>query len=439
MYKGKRFIKMEIENGETKISRFLLFQIFIIGILYAAAQIFGYLEAQIFNTFLDHVLRLKYLYISIMVALSALAGLLSHLFLGILSDNSRSKYGRRRPFLLFGGLLAGISMIIYPFSQDYVMAVIIDVIAVGIASNSYYVAQRALIPDIIDIEYRGRANGIVNILGNIGLVVGVASTLILNAIFGIPDIFRWPGTIITREGYIFILLIGGIVFFIASFVGFLFIKEKPVSELPPKKPFFQDFKEIFNIEEFKKNREFFKFVFAFTIFNSGVYTILPFLFIYIFDLGFSTTTMVIILGVSAPFTFIMMYLLGKFADKYGRKRFIAPTIIISCLGFFIIPFLAEPILILYVFAFSLILTVLLGVLSPLNAWHQDLLPEEERGKFLGILNITNTVSQVIGSLIGGIVATIFGLPVIFAFAPIFFISSLPLFMRIKETLPGIEN
>ncbi|NVM00714.1 MAG: MFS transporter [Candidatus Helarchaeota archaeon] len=433
---------MELKDGEKKLSRFLIFQIIIIGILYAAAQIFGYLEAQIFNTFLDHVLRLEYIYISIMVAFSALAGLLSHLFLGILSDNSRSRFGRRRPFLVFGGLLAGISMIIYPFSQDYLTAVIIDVIAVGIASNSYYVAQRALIPDLVDIEYRGRANGIVNILGNIGLVVGVASTLILNEIFGIPDLLRWPGTIITREGYIFILLIGGIVFFIVSLVGFLFIKEKSGSELPPKKPFFQEFKEIFKIEEFKKNREFYKFVFAFTIFNSGVYTILPFLFIYIFDLGFSTTTMVIILGISAPFTFLMMYLLGKYADKYGRKKFITPTIIISCFGFFIIPFLdttVEPILVLYVFAFASILTVLLGVLTPLNAWHQDLLPEEKRGKFLGILNITNTVSQVIGALIGGIIATIFGLTVIFAFAPIFFIISLPLFMRIKETLPGLEN
>ena len=132
----------------------------------------------------------------------------------------------------------------------------------------------------------------------------------------------------------------------------------------------------------------------------------------------------------------------KFADKYGRKKYITPTVIISCIGFFIIPFLAataEPILILYVFAFSSILTVLLGIQTPLNAWSQDLLPEEKRGKFLGILNITLTLSQVIGAMVGGIVATLFGLPVAFAFAPIFFIISLPIFMRIKETLPGIEN
>ncbi|MFX0137445.1 MAG: MFS transporter [Candidatus Hodarchaeota archaeon] len=433
---------MEIKNGETKISRFLLFQIIIIGIIYAAAQIFGYLEAQIFNTFLDHVLRLEYIYVSIMVALSALVGLISNLFFGILSDNTRSRFGRRRPYLLFGGLLAGISMIVYSFSQNYLMAVIIDVIAVGIASNSYYAAQRALIPDIVDIEYRGRANGITNILGNIGLVISVALFFIVNELFGLPDLFGLTGTIITREGYVFILLIGGLTFFLVSLIGFIFIKEKPSSELPPKKPFIQDFKEIFDIEEFKKNSDFYKFVLAFTIFNSGIYIILPFLFIFIFDLGFSTFEMIIILGISAPIVFIMMYFLGKFADKYGRKKFITPTIIISSIGFFIIPFLGatpEPILILYVFAFTSILTVLLGILAPLNALHQDLLPEEKRGKFLGILNITNTVSQVIGAMIGGIVATFFGLVVIFFFAPIFFLISIPLFMRVKETFPGIEK
>ncbi|MFX1451168.1 MAG: MFS transporter [Promethearchaeota archaeon] len=432
---------MEVTNGEKKLSRFLIFQIIIIGIIFSAAQIFGYLEAEIFNTFLDHVLRLAYLYISIMVALSAIVGLISNLILGILSDNSRSRFGRRRPFLLFGGLLAGLSMIIYPFSQDYLTAVIIDVIAVGIASNSYYVAQRALIPDLVDIEYRGRANGITNVLGNLGLLIGIASTLIINDMFGLPDLFGLTGTIITREGYIVILFIGGFVLLLVSIVGFLFIKEKPTSELPPKKPFFEEFREIFEIEEFRKNREFFKFVFAFTIFNSGIYTILPYLFIYIFDLGFSGLTMVIILGTAAPIVFILMYLLGKVADKHGRKRSITPIIIISCIGFVLIPFLNtsnELFFILYIFAFTSVLTVLLGILTPLNAWYQDLLPEEKRGKFLGILNITNTVSQVIGALVGGIIATIFGLSFIFAFAPIFFIIALPLFMRIKETLPGIE-
>ena len=44
-------------------------------------------------------------------------GLVSNLFLGIMSDNLRSRFGRRRPFLLLGGILAGISMIIILFHK----------------------------------------------------------------------------------------------------------------------------------------------------------------------------------------------------------------------------------------------------------------------------------------------------------------------------------
>jgi len=74
------------------------------------------------------------------------------------------------------------------------------------------------------------------------------------------------------------------------------------------------------------------------------------------------------------------------------------------------------------------------LVTPLNAWSQDLLPEDKRGKFTGILNIVTTVSQIIGSFAGGIVATLFGIPWIFVLAPVFFIISTPLFLKVKETV-----
>ncbi len=437
---------MDLKRDVQRVSRQLLSQFLLIGIIYSAAQIFGYLEAEIFNTFLNHVLQLSYLYVTLMVVLSAITGLVAQPFLGTASDNTRSKFGRRRPFLLIGGLIAGVAMILYAFSGNYLMAIILDVIAVGIASNAYYVAQRALIPDLIDIEYRGRANSWAYILGNIGLIIAIAIFLLLNELFGITDPFGilnffGIGTIITRAGYIFALSIGGGIFISIGAIGFLLIKEKSVSELPPKNAFFEDFKKLFNVEEFRKNKEFYKIVLAYTMFWAGVQTILPYLFIYIFDLGFSTMTLLIIIGVAAPILFIVIHFIGKLADKHGRKKFIPFTILLSCIGFFIIPFLSmtTPVLPLYIFAFTLVLINVLGTQTILDAFYQDLLPEHERGKFIGIMNITQTASQVIGATLGGIVATIFGIVAIFAFAPIFFVISIPLFMRVKETLPGIEN
>ena len=128
---------------------------------------------------------------------------------------------------------------------------------------------------------------------------------------------------------------------------------------------------------------------------------------------------------------------GFFSDRYGRKRFITPVILISSLGFILIPFLTtatELNLPLFIIAVTSVLIALLGIITPLDAWAQDLLPVNERGKFLGILNIVQTVSQMIGATVGGIAATIYGIDWVFIFAPIFFLGSIPFFFFVKETL-----
>ena len=139
---------------EKGFSKFLKRQILLIGLLYMGDYLFFFFEQNYFNTFLDHVLFLPELYISVMVSLSATMGLIIMPIWGIMSDNTRSKYGRRRPYLLLG-VVAGIAMIFYGFSWNYYLCLIIDVLIIGIASNAFLLAQRSLIPDTIEIEKGG--------------------------------------------------------------------------------------------------------------------------------------------------------------------------------------------------------------------------------------------------------------------------------------------
>ncbi|GAG95577.1 unnamed protein product [marine sediment metagenome] len=132
-----------------------------------------------------------------------------------------------------------------------------------------------------------------------------------------------------------------------------------------------------------------------------------------------------------------MYVLGKIVDKYGRKKFLAPLILISSIGFFIIPFFSPDTIfnfIIYVIAFTLILIALMGLAVPLITWRHDLLPEHERGKYTGIQNIMDTISQIPGAIIGGLIADAFGIQWIFIVVPIFLIGSIPFFMTVRETL-----
>ena len=162
---------------------------------------------------------------------------------------------------------------------------------------------------------------------------------------------------------------------------------------------------------------------------------MPFLFIFIFDLGLETVELLLGILIAFPIVFIATIFLGRLADKFGRKRFVPISIIIVSIGFFIMPFagvLGDKIL--FMISLPFVLVGVLALVTPLNAWSQDLLPIDKRGKFTGIFNIVNTVSQIIGSFAGGLVATLFGIPWIFVLGPIFFIISIPLFMKVKETL-----
>ncbi len=437
-----------MEKKEKVFNKFLRRQVLLIGILFAGDTIFGFFEQNYLNTYLDQVLNLGPLFISVMVSLSAVLGLIMNLSWGIISDNTRSKFGRRRPYLLFG-IIAGISMILFAFSIDlgggdvmvaYTICIILDVVIIGIASNAYYVSERSLIPDTVELELRGRANGRINIIGYLGLLIAIAAFLVADLIFGQEVAGE---TVIGQEGHLFVLSIGGVSIIIAGLIGFLFIKEKPVSELPPKKKFFVELKEIVNIEQLKSNKELFKIILAQTIYYSGIYTVMPFLFIWIFALNLSTIELLLGVAFGFPILFIVTSYLGKLADKYGRRKYIPISIIIICIGYLLTPFVkigTDVNFILFLVVFPFILIGILGLATPMNAWTQDLIPENQRGKFFGIVNIVFTISQVIGSIVGGLVITYFVITgfvpesFIFVFAPIFFICSIPLFLKVKETL-----
>ncbi|MGQ4873910.1 MAG: MFS transporter [Promethearchaeia archaeon] len=427
---------MNKDNEDKDFLRSFNFEVTIIGIIAIGASIFGFFEGSFFNTYLEHVLHLEYIYISIMVSISALFGLIFLLVFGIISDNTRSeRFGRRRPYIFIGGIVAGICMIIYGFSTNYITCFLLDAIIIGVFSNMFYAGQKPLIPDLIDIEHRGRANAIISIISSVGTILPIFLALYVNEVYG-----KRVGnsTIISQEGHIFILTIGGLSIIIVAIIALIFLRDVPLSSLPPKKRFFEDLKSSFQYEEFLKNKDFFKMIIGLTIFNMGFRVIAPFVFNYIFSLGLSTLTLIFAISIIIPIIFYINYFLGKMADKHGRKKLIMPTILISCIGFFMIPFLNTntPIsLFLLSIAIILVLITTISLQVPLSAWQQDLLPENKRGQFLGILNIVYTISQIPGAILGGLVADAYGLEWIFAVAPIFLLLSIPFFFLVRETLP----
>ena len=424
--------KLDVEKIEEpkEFSRFLLFQVIIIGILWLSDTFFYFFEQNIFNTYISNVLKLSDLHVSVMVSLSAAVGLIMNFVWGILSDNCRSKYGRRRPFLLFS-LAAGFGMILYAYSQNYILCIIYDVLLIGITANAVSVASRALIPDVVDLKLRGRANGIVQAVSNVGLIMGLVIFLLS------MDMLESSNYTVSLNGHITLLTMGGIVYAVAGLIGFALIKEKPVSELPPKKKFSEELKELINVELLTEQKNFFKVIVASAVYQAGVGSVMALLFIWILqDLPFGTIELFIAIGVGFLFLFPTVIGLGKLADKYGRKKFMPIVVLAIAIAFFLIPMAQGPPAnyILFLFLNPFLLLGLLGLNTLINTWAQDTLPEGKKGQFYGIFNITLTVPQIIGGLLGGLISVTFGRVNIFILAAIFFLMSIPLFMLVKETL-----
>ena len=422
-------------------SRFLRFQVLIIGLIKMGEFVFFFFEQNYVNLYVEQILGKGPLYVSWLVALSAVMGLILQFVWGVVSDNTRSKYGRRRPYFIFGGILAGVSMIVYAFSRSYWLCLILDGLIISVGTNAYLAAERSLIPDTFEPKIRGRANGIIYIMGNIGMIIALLLFLITEEIFG----YEGPegGTILEPTGFILLLSVGGGFIIIGGILGFLFVREKSVNELPPKKSFISEIKDTFNVKELKNQKEFGKNILANIIFRIGYSTIMPFLFSYIFSLGMGLVELLIsIMVVSFPLVFVFTYLIGTLSDKYGRKKFLIIAIIVMALGLCLVPLIGGPnnynyVLILICFPFIMI--TLLGFDGPLDSWSQDLMPENKRGQFNGILNITLTVSQIIGAFVAGLIYENFGRQWIFPAAGAFLILSIPFFLWVKDTLAPKSN
>ncbi|ASJ01685.1 MFS transporter [Thermococcus gorgonarius] len=121
------------------------------------------------------------------LAAEGLIGLFVPVLLGYYSDTLRSKYGRRRPFIMLGGLLAGIAaLMIY---TAYAMGVPLwgFALALGffyLSMHTYTAQYRALMPDTVESGQRGKASGIITLFewaGNLFLF-GLAAFLIAKAV-----------------------------------------------------------------------------------------------------------------------------------------------------------------------------------------------------------------------------------------------------------------
>ncbi|MBO9625176.1 MAG: MFS transporter [Microbacterium sp.] len=107
--------------------------------------------------------------LGLVTALGALAALIANPIFGHLSDRTRSRFGRRRPWLIggvVGGILAAVLIAVAPNIPVLVLAWVLS----QAAYNATLASLSALLADQVPEEQRAKASGIFGAIGFLGMV-----------------------------------------------------------------------------------------------------------------------------------------------------------------------------------------------------------------------------------------------------------------------------
>lgn len=245
----------------------------------------------------------------------------------------------------------------------------------GICAGFTPTGFTAYADDVVPLEKRGEAMGIVGICNNIGNAIGWVIGSKCTSVFGINTMFQ----IASLLGFISLLM-------------FMTLKEHIVVQ--------QKFK--WSMLKLKRN-ELFEWkvlvpgiVLLLTAFSSGGILALIADFTYHVGIGNKGAYMAIYIVSSL----VVRFLAGRWSDRYGRKKIALYGSLTLAISMLVLAFTGGTYL--YIIS-SVLFGVGFGLLSPsLFAWTVDLSEEGKKGKAVGTLFIFLEIGIILGSSVCGL-------------------------------------
>ena len=410
----------------------------IIVLLGLAGQIAWNVENSWFNTFVFDTITPNPEPIAWMVAISAITATITTLVMGTASD----RLGKRKPFILYGYILWGISTIIFPTtafikatSLAVVMVITADALMTFFGSTAYDAAFNAWKTDISDSTNRGTLSGVITIFPLLAALIGAGLS----------------GVLIDKLGYYtFFYTLGGVVGLMGLIGGFMLKDSSNLHKVSSNETmgFLSHLFSVFKPVTIKQNKEMFLVFISMSLYSIGMQVFLPYQMIYMNNyLNMSKSTAGVITAIPVLVAMLVAVPTGKLADRgYGSKLAIAAPFI-SFGGLISFSFSRE--IYQIIITGGLIYIGFVVLLLSIGAWIKNLMPEESRGQFEGVRMIFNVaIPMIIGPAIGSFLITSYGVqttlngetgfvptPIVFQMAGILCMTSIiPLIIIIKNKI-----
>lgn len=334
---------------------------------------------------------------------------------GQLSDKTRSRIGKRSPYILVGGIgtaLAVGSLGLHPPFWLMIAAIALAGIFLYVALGPY----NALLSDITPYSQRGRVGGLMSLAA----VVGAVCFTVLGGLF-------WD----TARGWVFA---GSAVMIAVSLVVVAFGVHEPSSMAMPvavEKHPIPVWREVLGRPTLAL------YTLAIAVYWLGAGAATPFITRFgVAELHIKETETFSLLLVIIVATVIGTVISGVLADRYGRKRVLQPALALFAVAALVgsqVQTLPQALPIMLLVGLSNAVPTALNL--PLLA---DLVPRERAGACMGFSNMLWSVAQPVGSLFAGILVDATGsYRGIFVFAAVCMAASAIMLRRVKmEQVPS---
>jgi len=368
-----------------------------------SGQLAWSVENQFFNTFMYDRITPDPRPISWMVAASAITATVASILMGALSDRTRSRLGARRPYILVGYVAWGVFTALYPTAAflrpmglAVTMAIVFDSLMTFCGSTANDAAFNAYVADVTTEKNRGRVIGVVQLLTWVALLV----------------VYGGAGLFIQALGYdLFFYVLGGVVI-VFGLVGGALMRETP-AKAPPAGSFTTQIADTFRWQSMRENRDLFLVLLAMGLWGVAQQIFFPYLIIYLnhfLKLPTAQASLLIFVAIMVG-GILVSYPVGLLVDRWGRRRLAIATVVAEMLGLFLFS-LARSLPMLTITAILWLAPITAWTIA-VGAWSKDLFPEDKRGQFAGyVILFSVAFTMVPGPLLGGWLATRFGIPIL---------------------------
>lgn len=251
-------------------------------------------------------------------------------YIGTLSDQTRTKLGRRKPYILVGAPLGALFFFLIPLMRDLnsLFLMMIVIIMMNFSMALFRSPVIALMPDITPSTYRSQANGIINFMGGFGALLAY-----------------FAGKPLYDAHYSYPFFVGALLMLLANILVILFIREpKEYTGIQNKarvfetvrkgnKELLENLKDVFR----SKEKSLLFILMSILLWFIGFNALETFFTSYAkFYLNISESTGALVLGVFSLTFMLFSIPAGLIGSKIGRKKTISIGLLVLILCLLIV-------------------------------------------------------------------------------------------------------